>query len=49
MQDYVKAMKKRESELKKAIMEAMRISEGFPEGRLRISQTEKRVRYYQVL
>ena len=49
MQDYVKAMKKRASELKKAIMEAMRISESYPDGRLRVSQTEKRVRYYQVL
>ncbi|MBQ9867283.1 MAG: hypothetical protein IJM34_09705 [Lachnospiraceae bacterium] len=49
MRDYVEKMKKRAADLEKAIDTAIRQSDGFPDGRLRISQSGRQVRYYQVL
>ena len=49
MQEYQELMKKRSAELKKAIKAAERNIKNYPEGRLRISQSGKQVRYYHVL
>ena len=48
MEDYIKSMKNRMEDLKKAISAAQKAAPRFPEGRMRVSQTGKQVRFYHV-